>query len=210
MTRTAYSIFGFGTLAHVIAKYLYAQNIAVDNFIVEDTFFTDVEGTGPKCIRLSDFIDKEYFSDYKVVFAVGYSNPEEKQKLYNRLKAIGLNFVNLILSKDCFMHDLELGTGNVFFPEVMIEPSVQIGNGHVFWSRAHICHDTRVGDFNFFATNSVIGGGSKIGDRNFFAFSSIVRNGIAVADDVCVGMGSVITKSIIRPGTYMGVPAKRV
>ena len=210
MIDGSYSIFGFGNLAHVIAKFLAAQNILVESFIVEDSFHNgDVDGNA-NCLSVSEFVQKKDFMKKRVVFAVGYRDPKEKQLLFNRLDEVGINFVNLIFSKNYFINDDNIGRGNIFFPEAMIEPSVQVGNGNVFWSRAHICHDTVIGDFNFFATNSVIGGETKIGNRNFFALGSTIRNGICIDNDVCIGMGSVVAKSIRQPGTYIGSPAKFV
>ena len=42
----------------------------------------------------------------------------------------------------------------------------------------------------------MIGGETKIGNRNFFALGSTIRNGICIDNDVCIGMGSVVAKSI--------------
>ena len=119
MIDESYSIFGFGSLAHVIAKFLAAKNILVESFIVEDTFRNrDVDGNA-NCLSVSEFAQKKDFIKKRVIFAVGYRDPKEKQLLFNRLDEIGINFVNLIFSKNCFINDDNIGRGNIFFPEAI-------------------------------------------------------------------------------------------
>ena len=61
MIDGSYSIFGFGSLARVIAKFLAAQNILVESFIVEDSFRNgDVDGNA-NCLSVSEFAQKKDF-----------------------------------------------------------------------------------------------------------------------------------------------------
>lgn len=50
----------------------------------------------------------------------------------------------------------------------------------------------------------------RIGDCVFIGVNSIIMPGLQICDSVVIGAGSVVTKSISRPGVYVGNPAKRI
>ena len=51
--------------------------------------------------------------------------------------------------------------------------------------------------------------GTKNEDIIGLIFNTIgVSDGISICSNVVIGMGSVVTKSIMKPGVYFGVPAK--
>ena len=57
---------------------------------------------------------------------------------------------------------------------------------------------------------AIINGNSEIGNRVFIGSNCVINHGLKVADDVIVGSGSVIVKSILESGTYIGNPARRI
>ena len=48
-----------------------------------------------------------------------------------------------------------------------------------------------------------IGGGSSIGDNVMCGIGSIIINKIKICSNVTIGAGSIITKNITKPGTYV-------
>jgi UDP-N-acetylbacillosamine N-acetyltransferase len=53
-------------------------------------------------------------------------------------------------------------------------------------------------------------GTAKIGSRCRIGTNSTILPGIEICDDVVIGAGAVVTKNITEPGTYVGVPAKKM
>ena len=69
-------------------------------------------------------------------------------------------------------------------------------------------HDCIIGDFFTTAPAVNISGSCKFGDNVYVGTNASVKNGITICDDVTIGMGGVVVKDILKPGTYIGNPAK--
>jgi acetyltransferase-like isoleucine patch superfamily enzyme len=49
-----------------------------------------------------------------------------------------------------------------------------------------------------------------IGNNIFIGVKSIIMPGVSICDNVIIGAGSIVTKSIIKSGVYVGTPAKYI
>lgn len=50
----------------------------------------------------------------------------------------------------------------------------------------------------------------KIGSNVFVGTKSIILPGVCICDDVIIGAGSIVVKSILEPGVYVGNPVRKV
>jgi acetyltransferase-like isoleucine patch superfamily enzyme len=50
----------------------------------------------------------------------------------------------------------------------------------------------------------------RIGDRAWLGARVLVLPGVTIGDDVVIGAGSVVTKDCVKPGTYVGSPAREL
>lgn len=107
---------------------------------------------------------------------------------------------------------------------VVIEPMVRIGpycvvhracldstiirSGVIIGSLCNIGHNTEIGRDSILTAHISTGGGSVIGERCWLGMGVMVTNKVSICDDVRIGIGSVVTKSITKPGVYYGVPAR--
>ena len=48
-----------------------------------------------------------------------------------------------------------------------------------------------------------------MGDFTWIGAGAVVSNHISICADSLIGAGAVVVRDIERPGTYMGVPARR-
>ena len=71
-------------------------------------------------------------------------------------------------------------------------------------------HDTVIGDFSTIAPNAAIMGRVRIGERCYIGANATIIPEITICPDTIIGAGAVVNKSIKEPGTYVGVPAKRI
>lgn len=114
---------------------------------------------------------------------------------------------------------------NVFVgPFVEIQKSVTIGSGTRVQSHAFICELVSIGEDCFighgviFVNDLFAMGGSARGRKELWK-STHIGNRVAIGsnatilpvsicDDVVIGAGAVVTRDIVKPGIYMGNPAR--
>jgi UDP-3-O-[3-hydroxymyristoyl] glucosamine N-acyltransferase len=72
----------------------------------------------------------------------------------------------------------------------------------------HIAHNVEIGEDTVIAAQTGISGSAKIGKRNQIAGQVGMIGHITTADDVVIIAQSGVSKSISKPGTYFGAPAK--
>ena len=74
----------------------------------------------------------------------------------------------------------------------------------------NVGHNCEIGENCFIGPHVGIGGSTKIGNNVNIWQGAMIRNGIEICSNVVIGMGSIVTKSIKIPGTYMGTPARMI
>ena len=59
-------------------------------------------------------------------------------------------------------------------------------------------------------TKAVIEHGCILGDNVLVGAGVIIRDGIEITENVTIGMGSVVVRSIVEPGVYLGNPCRKI
>lgn len=121
----------------------------------------------------------------------------------------------------CFLDD------DVFVgPFVEIQRDVSIGRGTKVQSHSFICELVSIGS-NCFISHGVMfindmfsNGGPAKGNKDLWKKTTIGNNvsigtsstvlPVNICDNVVIGAGSVVTKDIEEPGTYVGNPARKL
>lgn len=124
------------------------------------------------------------------------------------------------------LYGCELGDGVFVGPFVEIQSGVSIGSRTRVQSHAFICELVTIGEDCFishgakFVNDPFRAGGPARGDRTQYGATAI-GNRVSIGtnatvlpcricDDVVVGAGAVVTKDILEPGIYAGVPARLI
>lgn len=74
----------------------------------------------------------------------------------------------------------------------------------------NIGHSCFIDEDTFLAPGVRVAGATKIGKNCFIWQGAIIADCISICDNVTIGMGSVVTKDIVKPGIYYGNPCKYV
>ncbi len=112
---------------------------------------------------------------------------------------------------------------NVFVgPFVEIQSDVRIGCNTRVQSHSFICSNVYIGE-DCFVGHGVMFTNDKFEDRQLskdflptrignkvYIGSNVTLLPVRICDDVVIGAGSVVTKDITEPGTYIGNPARRL
>jgi sugar O-acyltransferase (sialic acid O-acetyltransferase NeuD family) len=94
--------------------------------------------------------------------------------------------------------------------QAVVAPGAELSFGVIVNHAAVVDHDARVGAFTHIAPGVRLGGGVQIGARVLVATGAVVLPGLSICDGALIGAGAVVCASVTHPGTYVGVPARRV
>lgn len=104
----------------------------------------------------------------------------------------------------------KIGKGSIICDGATLTTNIKLGTCVIVNINATIGHDTKVGRFTTISPGANISGNVTIGQRCYIGSGASIREGITICDDVTIGMGAVVVKDITEPGTYVGVPAKKL
>jgi acetyltransferase-like isoleucine patch superfamily enzyme len=105
--------------------------------------------------------------------------------------------------------NVEIGSG-CSIDKSLFEGSTIIGENTKIDNLTQIAHNCAIGRNVIICANAQISGSVTIGDGCYLAPSVNVRDQVQIVRDALIGMGAVVTKHISEPGTYVGIPAKRI
>lgn len=102
------------------------------------------------------------------------------------------------------------GFGNIFCFGAAVMPDTSIGNFLYQSIHTTIGHDCVIGDALSLFPGAKISGNVKVGNCVLIGAGATIKERVEICDNVVIGAGAVVVKSIVEPGVYAGVPAKRI
>ena len=143
-------------------------------------------------------------------FIVGIGDNLIRQKLSIELKDEGYRLLTLIHPSAVIASNAVINQGTCVIAGVVINNDVVIGEGCIINTKASIDHHSVIGSYTHIAPGVTIAGQCKIGERCLIGVGATIKNGITIVDDVIIGAGGVVDEDILEPGTYIGVPVKKI
>jgi sugar O-acyltransferase (sialic acid O-acetyltransferase NeuD family) len=140
---------------------------------------------------------------------IGIGNPAIREKVARELPAETV-FETLVHPTAVMSQWVELGEGSVICAGVVLTCQIRIGKHCQLNLNCTVGHDCKFGDFCTIAPGTNISGNVDLGTRVDVGTQAAFRQHLRICDDVVIGMGAVVVKDIVQPGTYVGVPAKKV
>ena len=142
---------------------------------------------------------------------LGVGTPELKlkivsdlQKKYKLPNFINVNHPTSIVSNTIF------GKGNIVCAGTIFTVDVQVDDFNAFNLNCTIGHGCKIGSYNQVNPGTNISGGVTIGDRCLIGTGVQILEDINICSDVLIGAGAVVAKDIIKAGTYVGIPARKI
>lgn len=173
------------------------------------------EAVGSECLTYKVIgTDDEipgYVSECEYIITLGFiTNPQKRRNLYNMVRKAGGQVGTLQSPLAHVSAYAEVGEGTVICHNVTVNAGARIGRNCILNTASNIEHDVVTGDNVHISTGAMVNGGARIGDEVFIGSGAIICNGVRVADGCVIGAGSVVVKDIEKPGTYVGVPARKI
>lgn len=153
-----------------------------------------------------DRIDSEWLH---IAVALGTKDSlVTRRQLIGRLTP-GHKFLTLIASTATCVDTTELGAGSAIMHGAIIN-GAKIGKHCIINSGAIIEHGVSLGENCFIGPGATICGGVEMGVDVLVGANACVRNGVKICSGAVIGMGAVVVSDITEPGTYIGIPAKKI
>ncbi len=174
--------------------------------------FLDDDTSVKSCIGLeviggaADYITCREDAD----FFVAIGNNVLRKKFQEKLESEGANVVTLIHPSAVIGIDVGIGTGTVVMAGTVINSSSKIGKGCIINTGSSLDHDNVIEDYVHISPGVRTAGNVKVGSGSWLGIGSIVSNNIVTCSGCTVGAGAVVVRNITEPGTYVGIPARRI
>lgn len=98
------------------------------------------------------------------LLVVGIGNNRFRAQVYEKAKALGYVFPNIIASSAYISPYAKLGCGCVMLQNACVQNGASVGNGVLLNAGTEVHCDAAVGDYALIYTNSVIRTGATVGD----------------------------------------------
>lgn len=143
-------------------------------------------------------------------FFVAIGNNYVRERVQEGLIREGVSIVSLIHPKSVIGIGVEIGAGSIIMAGVVINSSCKIGNGCIINTNSSIDHDNMIKDYVHISPGVNIAGTVDVGKNSWIGIGSVVSNNINICDNCNIGAGAVVVKDIVEPGTYIGIPVRKI
>jgi sugar O-acyltransferase (sialic acid O-acetyltransferase NeuD family) len=143
-------------------------------------------------------------------FFVAIGSNATREKTQEKLIDEGLNVVILIHPSAVIGTDVEIGIGSVIMAGAVINSSTRIGKGCIINTSSSLDHDNVIEDYVHISPGVRTAGSIGIGKGSWLGIGSVVSNNVNICSGCKVGAGAVVVKDITEPGTYVGVPVRKI
>lgn len=177
----------------------------------EVVFFDDNEAIkssmGLKVMGRSKDVFK-YIDEADFFVAVG--NNSIREKIQEMLLLEGASIASIIHPSAVIGTNVVIGVGTVVMAGVVVNSSSVIGKGCIINTSCSLDHDNILGDYVHISPGANLAGDVKIGKGSWIGVGSTVSNNVDICSSCIIGAGAVVISDIIKAGTYVGVPVKRL
>ena len=200
-----YAILGAGGMAREVREILVEQGVPGEHieFFVDASFKAD----HPDSREISE-LQSTPFGALRIVMGAG--SGELRETWFRNNPSFANHLQPLIAPSATLGKRVTLGTGGLVGHGCILTCDVSLGKCAQLNIQTSLSHDVTVGDFFTSGPKTTLAGNVTVGHRVTLGAATTVLPGVSICDDVVVGAGAVVTKDITEPGTYVGVPAKRI
>lgn len=187
-------IIGAGGHARVIADIVRAAG---------DNLLGHLDDHAPSLGPVSDFVK---YPDAH--FIIGIGSAAVRRRMAEAMT--GVKWYTAIHPTAVIGSNVTIGQGTAVMAGALIGPGASIGFHAIVNTGAIVEHDNQIGDFAHISVGVKLAGTVTIGDSSWIGIGAVVSNNLSICGECMVGAGAVVVKNITEPGTYVGVPARRI
>ena len=137
---------------------------------------------------------------------VAIGNAKIRERIQERMNDV----VTLIHPDAAISRRVTIGTGSVVMAGAVVNSDTVIGKGCIINTGASVDHDCKIEDFAHISVGAHVAGTCEIGKKTWIGAGATVSNNVNICGDCMIGAGAVVIKDIDKPGTYVGIPARKI
>ena len=143
-------------------------------------------------------------------FIVGIGNAGVREKIQENLVKLQLTLAILVHPAAVVAENVKLGEGTVVMAGSVINPGATIGKGCIINTCSSVDHDCQIRDYVHISVGSHVAGTVMIDKRSWIGAGAVVSNNLYICHDCMIGAGAAVIRNIDCPGTYVGVPIRKI
>lgn len=177
----------------------------------KDIAFLDDDQNKKTCLNypvIGKVEDAQKYAGADFIVAIG--NPEIREKVQNFLIQKELHITTLIHPEAVVAGNVSIGKGTVVMAGAVVNPDAVIGDGCIVNTSSTIDHDNTLADYVHVSVGSHLAGTVSVGKYTWIGAGATISNNVSVCASCMVGAGAVVIRDITEPGTYVGIPSKRI
>lgn len=121
------------------------------------------------------------------------------------------SFINIVSPTATVLSDESLmGRGIFIGSNAFVGAKVKVSDNTIINTGAIVEHHSKIGRHVNIAPHATVNGICQVCDGCYLGSGSVVIQVITIVPDTLIGAGAVVVRSINEPGTYVGVPAKKL
>ncbi len=179
--------------------------------------YTDKENRGPvlgiPCLGGDEVLSGLTHQGSACAAAIGLGTVgrnDVRKAIQVRLEALGFALPALV-SRDAIMSEaVGLGQATVVCNGAVVNSGTRIGDCSILNTHCTVDHDGVIGHHVHIAPGATLCGQVNLGDEVFVGAGATVIHGVTICPRCIIGAGAVVIADCVIPGTYVGVPARRV
>lgn len=150
----------------------------------------------------------EDFAQYRShPFLIAIGNNAVRQKLARRMDVTWHTAIHPAAVVSPYA---AIGAGTVVMPRAVVNAGALVGEHCIVNTGAIVEHDNRLGDFVHVSPGAALGGTVSLGEATHVGIGAAVKNNVRICGGCLIGAGAAVVKDITEPGTYVGVPARKL
>lgn len=138
----------------------------------------------------------------------GVGDNEPRAKLFEKMKALGFEFVNAVHPAAVIAASVSMGQGVAIMAGTVVNPGARLGDNVIVNSGAIVEHDCVIGDHVHIAPSATLSGSVKVGRCSHIGTGATVRQGIHIGENVLVAAGAAVVHDVPDGAAVAGVPGR--
>jgi sugar O-acyltransferase (sialic acid O-acetyltransferase NeuD family) len=144
-----------------------------------------------------------------LLVGIGYDHLDARGAVFERLSAAH-EFPTLVHPAASADPSARIGRGCVVLPGCLLDLDASLADDVFLNPGCSLSHGASVGAHSMLGPGAVLCGDAAVGTRCFVGARSTVIDGVRLGDGARTGAGAVVVRDAPGPGTWVGVPARKL